>query len=62
MPKPLLMWDAHQGRRESDFETPVDQLRLLIADLAENEHYDVAIKITDVTRDVFARCRRRLNS
>ena len=51
--RPLLMWNVHQRHFELDFETPVEQLRLLIADLTENQHYEVAIKITDVTRDVF---------
>ena len=51
--RPLLMWNVHQRHFELDFETPVKQLRLLIADLTENQHYEVAIKITDITRDVF---------
>ena len=51
--RPLLMWNVHQRHFELGFETPVEQLRSLIADLTENQHYQVAIKITDVTRDVF---------
>jgi hypothetical protein len=52
--RPLLMWRAYQGRRELDFDTPVDELRALIANLSENEHYDVAIKITEIARDLFS--------
>lgn len=51
--RPLLMWHAHHGPRDSSFETPVEQLRSLIAHLTANQHYDLAIEITDVTRDVF---------
>src|SRR2546421_9304771 len=50
--KPLLIWEAHQGHFELAFETPVDHLRLLITNLAEAKHYDVAIKIVDFTREV----------
>ncbi|HVR60167.1 MAG TPA: hypothetical protein VMT72_25450 [Pseudolabrys sp.] len=51
--KPLLIWGAHQGPFQPDFETPVDRLRLLITNLAETEHYEIAIKIAEVTSEVF---------
>jgi len=51
---PLRMWSGHQGRHELDFDTPVDNLRSLIAGLAENRHYEVAVEIVEVTRDLFS--------
>jgi hypothetical protein len=51
---PLLLWDAEHNRRELDYEAPIDQLRVLIATLTENKHYEVASKIADLTRDVFS--------
>jgi hypothetical protein len=52
--RPLLMWEAHLGRRELDFETPIEQLRALIANMVQNRHYQPAIKMVDLTRDLFS--------
>jgi hypothetical protein len=52
--RPLLIWCANQRRGELDFETPIEHLRLLIASLAENEHYNVAVEVTEATRDFFS--------
>ena len=52
--RPLLIWSTYQGRRELDFDTPIDELRGLIAHLSQSGHHDVAIKISEFTRDLFS--------
>jgi hypothetical protein len=52
--RPILIWEAHLGRRELDFETPIEQLRALIANSVENKQYELAIKTVDLTRDLFS--------
>ena len=52
--RPLLMWDTHQGRRELGAEAPVEQLRTLITHLSGSQHYDVAVKVMALTRDIFS--------
>jgi hypothetical protein len=51
--RPLLVRLAQQGG-EPDFKAPTQQLRLLIADLTESEHYQVALEIVEITRDFFS--------
>ena len=50
----LLLWSAHQRHRELDFDTPADNLRELIANLSANERYDAAMKIAEISRDLFS--------
>ncbi len=52
--RPLLMWDTHQGRRELGAEAPIEQLRTLITNLSGSQHYDVAVKVMALTRDIFS--------
>jgi hypothetical protein len=52
--RPILIWEAYLGRRELDFETPIEQLRALIANSVENKQYELAIKTVDLTRDLFS--------
>jgi hypothetical protein len=51
--RPLLLWGAQESRHELNFEAPIRQLRALITDLVENRHYEAALEIMDLTRDVF---------
>jgi hypothetical protein len=50
---PLFAWDARFGPSELTGEPPIDQLRLLIGRLTENGHYEVALKLAVVSRDLF---------
>lgn len=52
--RPLLMWDVHQGLSELGVEAPIQQLRTLITSLSGSQHYDVAIKVIALTRDIFS--------
>jgi hypothetical protein len=51
--QPLLIWSAYHAGRALDFDTPIKELRALIANLFENKQYDVASRVADVTRDLF---------
>jgi hypothetical protein len=52
--RPLLIWETYLGQRELGFETPIEQIRALIANMVENERYELAIKMVDLTRDLFS--------
>jgi hypothetical protein len=52
--RPLLLWSSYHGGRDLNFDTPVAELRQLIAELVGNSNYEVAGKITDLTHDLFS--------
>jgi hypothetical protein len=52
--RPLLLWNADQPDNEIKFETPIEKLRALIANLCENKNYQIAIEVTAATREIFA--------
>lgn len=52
--RPLLIWSSYHGGRDLNFDTPVADLRQLIADLVENSNYEVAGKIADLSHDLFS--------
>ena len=52
--RPLLIWSSYHGGRDLNFDTPVAELRQLIADLVGNSNYEVAGKITDLSHDLFS--------
>ena len=52
--RPLLLWSSYQGGRDLNFDTPVAELRKLIASLVADKNFEVASKITDLTHDLFS--------
>jgi hypothetical protein len=52
--QPLLIWSASQGGHHLQFDTPVAELRKLIAELVAKSNYEVAGKVTDLTHDLFS--------
>jgi hypothetical protein len=52
--RPLLLLSTYHGGRNLNFDTPVTELRKLIASLVAGRNYEVASKITDLTHDLFS--------
>lgn len=52
--RPLMAFDAYQGREDRDFEIPIDRARLLLADLSNRQHYATARTIANLARDAFS--------
>ena len=52
--RPLLLSCAYHGGRDLNFDTPVAELRKLIASLVADKNFEVASKITDLTHDLFS--------
>jgi hypothetical protein len=52
--RPLLLSCTYHGGRDLNFDTPVAELRKLIASLVADKNYEVAGKITDLTHDLFS--------
>jgi hypothetical protein len=50
---PLILLDQYQNFGEKDFQIPADLVRALIADLTIDHHFDVALTLTDLSREVF---------
>ena len=51
---PFLLWNADQPGRELNFDTPIERLRALTANLCENRRYEVAMEVIAATRESFA--------
>jgi len=50
---PLILLDQYRSFGEKDFQIPADLLRALIADLTTDHHFEVALTLTDLSREVF---------
>ena len=52
--RPLLIWNADRPEKQLKLDTPINQLRALIAGLCEDRHFQTAIDVTTATREIFA--------
>ena len=52
--RPLLIWNADRPEKQLRLDTPINQLRALIAGLCEDRHFQTAIDVTTATREIFA--------
>ena len=52
--RPLLIWNADRPENQLKLDTPISQLRALIAGLCEDRHFQTAIDVTTATREIFA--------
>ena len=51
--RPLLLFSGH-GETLSDFELPVDDILALTQDLSTDQHYDLALEVTELSREILS--------
>jgi hypothetical protein len=52
--RPLILLDIREGFREKAFDIPTVHVRALVAHLTIHRHYDLALKVVDLTREALS--------
>lgn len=51
--RPLMLWSADQGSAEPEVKLPIEQVRAVVANLAGQQQFDVALNLAEFGRELF---------